>query len=142
MYADDLPIYAIYATIDNKEDYIKLLYELHELCKWASDKCLSINYNKCKVINFRPTNKNLFFKLITHYQRLQMLKKYQVELLNLIWTLANRFIHVVKRVSTFLIKFLPILSIMIVIHLSMYINAMLDLYLNIKVSLILRLINI
>ena len=63
MYADDLPIYAIYATIDNKEDYIKLLYELHELCKWASDKCLSINYNKCKVINFRRTNKNFVFQI-------------------------------------------------------------------------------
>ena len=49
MYVDDL---FIYATINNEEDYIKLQNKLDKLCKWPSDLCLSVNYDKYKVINF------------------------------------------------------------------------------------------
>ena len=36
MYADDL---SIYAAVNNYEDYLKLLYDLNVLCKWA-ERCM------------------------------------------------------------------------------------------------------
>ena len=60
MYADDL---CIYAAINNFEDYLKLQYDLNELCKWAKRWCLNINYDKCKVIHFGHANKAFNYKL-------------------------------------------------------------------------------
>ena len=60
MYADDS---SIYAAVNNHEDYLKLKYDLKELCKWAERWCLNINYDKCKVIHFRHVNIAFNYKL-------------------------------------------------------------------------------
>ena len=60
MYADDL---SIYAAVNNYEDYLKLQYDLNELCKWAERWCLNINYDKYKVIHFGHANKAFNYKL-------------------------------------------------------------------------------
>ena len=60
MYADDL---SIYAAVNNYKDYLKLQYDLNELCKWAERWCLNINYDKCKVIHFGHANKAFNYKL-------------------------------------------------------------------------------
>ena len=60
MYADDL---SIYAAVNNYEDYLKLQYDLNELCTWAERWCLNINYDKCKVIHFGHANKAVNYKL-------------------------------------------------------------------------------
>ena len=59
MYADDL---SIYVTVNNYEDYLKLQYDLNELCKWAERWCLNINYDKCKVIHVEHANKAFNYK--------------------------------------------------------------------------------
>ena len=60
MYTDDLSTYAV---VNNYEDYLKLQYDLNELCKWAERWCLKINYDKCKVIYFGHVNKAFNYKL-------------------------------------------------------------------------------
>ena len=59
MYADNL---SIYAAINNYENYLKLQYDLNELCKWAERWCFNINYDKCKVIHFGHANKAFNYK--------------------------------------------------------------------------------
>ena len=59
IYADDL---SIYEAINNYENYLKLQYDLIELCKWAERWCLNINYDKCKVIHFGHANKAFNYK--------------------------------------------------------------------------------
>ena len=60
MYADDL---SIHAAVNNYEDYLKLQFDLNELCKWAERWCHNINYDKCKVIHFGHANKAFDYKL-------------------------------------------------------------------------------
>ena len=60
MYADDL---SIYEAVNNYENYLKLQYDLNELCKWAERWCFNINYDKCKVIHFGHANKAFNYKL-------------------------------------------------------------------------------
>ena len=62
MYADDLSI-KFYAAVNNFEDYLKLQYDLNELCNWAERWCLNINYDKCKVIHFGHAIKAFNYKL-------------------------------------------------------------------------------
>jgi hypothetical protein len=56
MYADDI---SLYATINSNADRIKFQNELNELCQWASQWGLQINFDKCKVIHFGCHN-NMF----------------------------------------------------------------------------------
>ena len=60
MYAYDP---SIYAAVNNYEDYLKLQYDLNELCKWTEIWCLNINYDKCKVIHLKHANKDFNHKL-------------------------------------------------------------------------------
>ena len=54
---------SIYAALNNYEDYLRLQYDLNELCKWAERWYLNINYDKCKVIHFGHANKAFNYKL-------------------------------------------------------------------------------
>ena len=71
MYADDLTIYAVVNSFQDKEN---LQLELNELLKWANKWQLKINFDKCHVIHMNFKN-NFIYRLDLHNIEVSLCEK-------------------------------------------------------------------